>query len=404
MRCPRARHAPAAAPWASSVLALVLAAGASPLLAGSFVFTSDARLDAVTHPSNYDPAVGGVVTVRVCIDPAAANAAAMEIPVRNIATVINALSAKTPNLIFGGANDIPPGAVDFESLTLHEFGHCIGLGHPNLGVQTGVSGADTDFTQARDGADDAFSFNDGADDVIGSSDDLRGDDVNLHWFVKGVNNPFLMPPAPLDQTNYSRQVGDLPAGHSFPANAGRDVGTLLGFADTEAVMQQGQGFDEDQRALQADDVATLRFAMTGLDETAGTADDYTINMVYVGMTTACDIVVKSETTGFGVCRIGGQFTDPTLANTNHLTISSAEFAYNSTFTWYFNDKLIGCTAAFNDRAVSGMDTGTVAYTACNSITFTNYMSTGTVTATAPIINIGNESSIGGTFTATTATP
>ncbi len=183
-------------------LTLVLASLAR-VEAGAFVFAGEANgVDIVTHPPNYT-GVGGEVTVSVCIDPTSANAAAMEVPVMNIVSVINGFVPKSPNLIFGVDNDIPAGQFDFESLTLHEFGHCLSLAHPNQGVKTGVSGADTNATQSTNGADNMFNFNAGVDGVDGSSDDIRGDDVNLHYFETNFNDPFLLPPAKADATNYS---------------------------------------------------------------------------------------------------------------------------------------------------------------------------------------------------------
>ena len=45
-------------------------------------------------------------------------------------------------------------------------------------------------------------------------------------------------------------------------------------------MQQGMFSDEVQTELTPDDTETLAFAMSGLDEVAGTADDYSIKLVY----------------------------------------------------------------------------------------------------------------------------
>ncbi|MDH3255896.1 MAG: zinc-dependent metalloprotease, partial [Acidobacteriota bacterium] len=63
-----------------------------------------------------------------------------------------------------------------------------------------------------------------------------------------------------------------------------------------------------------------------------------------------------------------------------------------------------CSAGSNDLPVSGNDTGAESYTACNSITFSNYTSSGTVTATAPSIIMDNDVTIGGTFTADNSVP
>jgi hypothetical protein len=373
--------------------------------AGTFMFAGEDSPNRITHPSGY-AGTGGELNIEVCIDATAADAGDMEISIKNIVGQINGMTAATPNLFFGEQNNIPSNAIDFESLVLHELGHCTGLAHPNLGSQTGVSGSDTEYTKTGDGANDAFSFDSGADTVIGSKDDQRDDDQNLHWFRKGVNNPFLEVATP-EKSNYSRNVADLPPGDDFVANAGRDVGTLLGFADTESVMQQGQYYDEDQRWLQADDVATYKMGMTGLDEIASTADDYTIKMVYGGIkvdTSNCDIVIQSTTSGFGSCSISAS-----SSNGIHFRITSATFSYNSDFIWHFNDVLnSNCSAADDDLVISNVThDNTQNHKACNSITYgPNYTvgPSGVVTATAPSITLGPNTTINGVFTAIISIP
>ena len=91
----------------------------------------------------------------------------------------------------------------------------------------------------------------------GSSDDVRGDDANLHWFRMANNNPFTLATT-VDSTTYARDISALPGSDLFAVNGDRTVAALLGFANTEAVMQQGQYSDEAQRELTHDDVATLR--------------------------------------------------------------------------------------------------------------------------------------------------
>ena len=372
--------------------------------AGSYLFTTlDANANRIVHPSGYT-GIGGVLDVEVCIDAGAADAAMMEIPVQNAVKQINAMTAASPNLVLGAGNNIPAGGVDFESLTLHELGHCTGLGHPNLGLVTGVTGADTDFTKTSVGPNGTYAFNAGVDMVIGSSDDQRDDDVNRHWFEKLVNNPFLEVTSPQAST-YSRDLADLPAGHGFPANAGRDVGALLGVTDTEAVMQQGQFSDEDQRRLQADDVATYRMAMTGVDEIAGTADDYTINLVYGGIkadTSGCDIKIESQTTGFGVCLVNGL----TLTG-NHIRITSATFRYNSNLTWFFN-QVPACSAGNDTLAFPAIvHNTTLSHEACVRIIYGPTYEIGAggdVTATAPEILLDNDTTITGNLTVINAVP
>ncbi len=199
---------------------------------------------------------------------------------------------------------------------------------------------------------------------------------------------------------YTRDLANMPGGHTYPANAGRAVGTLLGAPDTEAVMQQGQGSDEDQRALQSDDVATLMFGGTGLDETVGGGDDYTIKLVYAGMTTACDIVAKSDTiTSFASCAFGGVFLTPDFT---HIAITSGTFRYNpNAVTWYFNPVL-----ACDDITLDYAHNATIAHTACGDIrTKTGFEvgSTGSVTLTGArvIMENGTKVLLGGSLTVST---
>ncbi len=92
--------------------------------------------DRVTHPIGYTGAPG-VVTVTIGINPASPFAAQMVQPVQNNIAVWNGLVPTTPNLVFGAANNIPPGFFDWESINLHEMGHAIGLAHVNLASESG---------------------------------------------------------------------------------------------------------------------------------------------------------------------------------------------------------------------------------------------------------------------------
>lgn len=375
--------------------------------AGSFLFAGDNNgLDIITHPSGYNGS-GGQLEIEVCIDSAAVDAADMEVSIKNTLRELNRMTAVSPNLFFGNNNDIPSGKIDFQSLVLHELGHCTGLNHPNLGYRQGViTGANTNLTKTTDGANDTYAFNAGADGVYGSGDDLRDDDENLHWFVKGVNNPFVDVPTP-EASNYTRDLAELPIEHNFAANASRWVGVALGFTDTEAAMQQGQGTDEDQRSLQADDVATYRMAMTGLDEIAGTADDYTFNMVYGGIkadTSGCDIVIESKIIGFGSCSVHGVF----LPAVNHIAINQATFSYNSDLTfWHFN-QILECPLGIENLSFSNLThNDSQNHAACNSITYgPAYLvaAGGEVTATAPSVTLNSGTTIEGVFTIISTMP
>ncbi len=318
----------------SLFIALILVYS-SQVFSGSFIFAGDANgVNIIAHPHGFSSTNTAVINVNVCIDPASSVTAPLELPTKNVINTWNNLTMVSPNIFLGGANNIPSGQLDWESTVLHEVGHCIGLAHPNLGGQTGVTGNNTDYTATTKGSNNTFAFGAGADGIIGSADDARDDDVNLHWFNKGINNPFVASP-PYDSSNYSRLTGDLPVGHAFVANADRDVGASLGYSSSEAVMQQGTFGDEDQRKLAIDDAVSIRIAMSGLDETQGTADDYTIKLHYLGVSSSsnCHINIKHDTSygGLAVCNVGGTFI-----NANHIAITTANIRVGTAFNWFFN--------------------------------------------------------------------
>lgn len=318
-------------------LALVFmnAMTASPALqAGAYIFAGEGNgVDVIAHPTGY-VGTGGVLNVGVCIDPASANASLLEIPVQNNIIVWNALEPV--------ANNLQPGVsstLDAESVLLHELGHCIGLAHVNAASESGLSGSNSDYTKATDGANNVFDIAPGPDGVIGSHDDVRGDDVNLHWFNPS-NDPFELPlPASIDTSNYKRDLSFLPPGDSFAQNAGRVVSSAMGYPASEAVMQQGTYWNERQRDLVADDAATIRLAASGVDETAGTGDDYQLLLTYEGIAsgTQCDITIIMEAmSGLAYCSVGSFQIE-----TNHRSISSASIHLGTGYTYEFNDVLRG---------------------------------------------------------------
>ncbi|RMG57903.1 MAG: hypothetical protein D6722_24220 [Bacteroidetes bacterium] len=129
------------------------------------------------------------------------------------------------------------------------MGHSLGLAHVNLATESGLpAGPDRNYTKSTDGINNTFDITIGGDALRGSADDIRGDDVNLHYFRMADNDPFGLA-ATVDATTYSRDLANLPGGDLFATNADRDVATALGYPNTEAVMQQGAFYDEDQRTL-----------------------------------------------------------------------------------------------------------------------------------------------------------
>lgn len=332
-----------------ALLGLLL--GAAPARAGAFFFVpgeasdGDSRVDWIAHPNGYD-GTGGNVDVSYCIDPTSANAAEMVLPLENVIRTFNALVPTTGNTLLGAANELPFNEVDFESVLLHEVGHSLGLTHPNLGSESGLPpfpSQDQDYARSTRGADGSFDLDDGADAVVASADDLRDDDTNVHWFRVFDNDPFTIG-ATVDGTSYSRLLADLPGSDSFAAIGSRDVAGLLGVPGvSEAVMHQGTDYDEVQRSLSHDDVATLRLAMAGVDEVQGTSDDYTLTLSYAGLTTRCDVVIDFDDTETSFAKT---FSQGELAYTasDHIhmgrlylpTTQDPEIFFNDGYAWFFN--------------------------------------------------------------------
>ena len=299
--------------------------------AGAFVFAGrDANSEnRITHPRGYNGS-GGKLDVNVCIVPNTPNAADIEQPVRNAIAYWNKRQPTTSNL----RKHLPGGikSVDFESIFVHELGHCVGLAHPNLATESGLLGPDRNYTKSTKGDNGQYNISPGEDGIIGSKDDIRGDDKNLHWFRLDNNNPFSIASI-IDTTTYARDKSLLPDGSQFAANGDQNVSTLFNAKNSEAIMQQGAHTGEIQRTLLHDDVATLRLAMSGIDENANTDDDYTLNLVYGGISNQnCDINVSFDDnkTSFAVCKTRA------VLSTDHILPLSTNVFFNSDYNWHFN--------------------------------------------------------------------
>ena len=299
---------------AGALLIVALTAGISrDVHAFAYIFAGETNgVDVVTHAQGYN-GTGGTVTVTVGIDPTSSFAAQMIIPTQNVVNTWNTLAPTTGNLDSSG---ISGSQVDYESTLLHEVGHSLGLSHVNAATESGLSGSNRNYTKATDGANNTFDINAGADGIIGSADDIRGDDVNLNYFRIADNNPVNIPGGGIgvvDSTTYSRDLADLPLGDNFSANGDRAVAAALGFANTEAVMQQGAFFGEVQRQL--------------------TADDYTLVLQFLGLTTGADIVIDMDSaqTGFAVSQSSGSFLSG-----DHVVITNSAIYFDPTDNWFFN--------------------------------------------------------------------
>jgi len=330
-----------------AVMAGVIGLLAVPLAAaGVFIFAeSQENPNLVAHPTGYSGSQSHL-TISVCIDPDSESIAQMEIPLRNVIKTWNERQPVLNNLQLSNP-ELPSNHFDYESVLLHEVGHCIGLAHPNLASESGVTGASRGYAKALPGPNDAFNLAAGADGVIGTRDDQRGDDVDLGWFRKGVNNPFLFEDV-IDATTYGVNLNDLPAGHDFVEIAALQVARLRGLPEGEAVMHQGTRARATRRDLAPDDATMIRIGMAGRDRTQGTSDDYTYTLVYGGVASGCNITVRTEGEGFGVCSVSGSFLRP---GQNHIQITSGEITIGSTakFNWFFNQVLRGEPSIFSDR-------------------------------------------------------
>jgi hypothetical protein len=109
-------------------------------------------------------------------------------------------------------------------------------------------------------------------------------------------------------------------------------------------MQQGTFFDEAQRTLVHDDVATLLYAASGLDELAGTADDYSIQIEYGGISNSnCDVSLAfTGTSSLAFCSTGGVFMGP-----GHARITSASIEFGNAFSWFFNTDTVNQAPVLN---------------------------------------------------------
>lgn len=304
--------------------ALLLALASPSLLAGSFVANEPVYF--------YDYlGFGADLEANVCIVPGTANAALMEQPVINAIARWNELQPSSSNL---RSDFLPDNKIDFESVALHELGHCIGLDHANIGAQ--VAGPGVNATNSTRGANGQFDIAPGADGIYGSPDDIRADDENLFYFRKNNNNPFSID-AVVDSTTYSLDVAQLPAGDLFPANPEQQVANLVRYQTpfTEAVMQHNIAVGQINRTLTHDEVATLRYAATGLDQQQGTADDYTFSLRYAGITNSdCDITIAFDPaeTAAASCLVS---TFTTSARPGRY-LQSGEIVFNDELDWFFN--------------------------------------------------------------------
>lgn len=265
---------------------------------------------AITHPPGYTGS-GGVLQARICVS---LGSESLISPLRRAITTWNNLVATTGNC--EGCKIWEEGPTSStvyhaETTLLHELGHCpLGLEHPirNWDAQNPPDGfwEPTSFTRSWGVAAPPAGINVGPDFLRGTFDDVQQGAGRLpesvNWFRILDNNPVVVDTTVIDINTYSRAVAsNLPAGHSWSANANRKVAESLGFPNTQAVMYALQVGGEKKTRLSADDVAMVKMGMTGRDFLAGTADDYDIELVFVGSCSGpADVIVEYGSLDSGV--------------------------------------------------------------------------------------------------------
>ncbi len=330
-----------------SLIAMTVFAISTTSHAGLFLFAENQENpNIITHPIGYTGDNNQHLEISVCIHPDSESIGELEIPLRNALTVWNRLEPTQGNVIRPNS-ELDFSAFDVESVLLHEVGHCIGLAHPNLASESGLSGDDTHFSKTLEGPNNQYDLDAGTDSVIGTRDDQRGDDINLNWFHAATNDPFAWPTV-IDASTYSVDLSDLPSNHQFVEIAGWEVWQQRGLSHTIAVMFQGITNSETRRELNHDDAAMIRLAMAGTDRTQDTNSDYTFELQYGGVSDGCDITVSMEGGSFGFCQVSATKTG---LPANHWRIDSANIQVASTneINWHFNSELLSDDMIFQDR-------------------------------------------------------
>jgi hypothetical protein len=153
---------------------------------------------------------------------------------------------------------------------------------------------------------------------------------DIAYFRVADNNPFVIDATVIDKDSYSRNDVNLPAGDNYAASANRGVGELLGFPNTQSVMYSLLEGVTRYSSLVADDVNMVRMGMTGADRDAGTADDYTIQLVFEPACTTAHVRVQignayieeTDLGTLGVCvaTIEDSFPQPPAQRFHHTAI------------------------------------------------------------------------------------
>ncbi len=193
----------------------------------------------------------------------------------------------------------PRGPFESTSVLAHELGHCAMALDESNNSDDGASSGQSDHTNSYE----ELAIQSGADGIPGTSDDqvfpLPGTRL-VHWFRLGLNDPFFEEFIAVDSSNFTRVVQSLPAGHSWATRGNKDVAASLSYLPSSQSLMWGLASPRTQFvSLIQDDINTVEFAGSGLDEVRPTSDDYTIELQFVEdcIVDDADIIVTMESLG-----------------------------------------------------------------------------------------------------------
>ncbi len=153
----------------------------------------------------------------------------------------------------------------------------------------------------------------------------------------------------------------------FPAVARAFVGLPLGFPSTQAVMISPYPHGAAIRSLTADDVATILLARSGLDRNQGTADDYTVQLIFAGVDSNADVLIDIDDSLFPPVNpelaFVTNYSGTEIVSANAFLMNPVDIHFNSgaipdeEFTWYFGTQNPLSSQVYVDFDFAGVEDG-----------------------------------------------